>query len=190
VSQAYKAFYRVWWLSVPPTIAGIILLLLLHVRWVLDGGLRHWSANAFLPWLALGIGLTLWLLVPAVLYMATANPDDSRAQRLAAAWQRFTEELSDWIALPLAVLNGVARWGALAAMAALAVWFFVVGDDSRLDFGWVIPVGIRFGFFLLLYLNIMIIASVVAGLWTLLRREEASSSVLVSTSQHFPGNKA
>lgn len=191
MERSSKTFYDIWWLTLPFAIGGIVALLLLNVRWVLDGGLRNWDGAAYLPFLAFGVGLALWALVPAALYLAAASAEDGRALRLIAAWQRSIEEMRDWLSLPVEVLLIGVRWGILIAAAAFGAWFLIAGDDTSFgDPDWLVPAAIRFALFLLLYLNFVILAGVVAGLWTLLRRESGNNERLDRAQQHSRGNEA
>jgi hypothetical protein len=133
----------------------------------------------------------MWALVPAAMYLAAAPADDRRAQRLALAWQRSLEEWREWLSLPVDVFRLIVRWGILVAAAAFGAWFLIAGDESNLgDPDWTVPTAVRFTLFLLLYLNFVALAGVVAGLWTLLRRETRESERLDRTGARSHSNEA
>jgi hypothetical protein len=191
LERSGKAFFDIWWLTLPFAVGIIIALLILNVRWVLDGGPWDWDAAAYLPFLMLGGGFALWALLPAALYLAGAPDGDERSQKLVVAWQRGVEELGEWISLPVDMLRLIARWGILAAIAAFGAWFLIAGDESDFgDTGWIVPAAVRFTLFVLLYLNFVLLAGIIAGLWALLRHETGERERFGRAREHSPGNEA
>lgn len=174
---ASRALYNLWWASLPAAVAGIVALLVATLRWVLAGGIRRFEADAFLPWLAVGLALALWLLLPTSYYLAGAPADDERWGRLRGAWRRAAQEFSEWLALPLELAYLAARWGVLLALAAIGAWLLLaggdVGDEAQRRAA---TIAIRFALFLLLYLILTAVAALLAGLWAFLSHKGAADA--------------
>lgn len=170
-TASQRAFYRLWWLSLPLAGGGVLFLLFMSLRWVLDRGLLHLPGSLSPPWLALAAGLAVWLLLPASYYLTTAPADDERGRRLTGATRQTVQEFADWLALPLALAFAVARWGGLLALAGLTTWLLLAADDPGLEtFRQAASIFIQLGVLILLYLIMASAAAVISGLWALLNR--------------------
>ncbi|MFQ5879549.1 MAG: hypothetical protein ACE5IZ_05200 [Dehalococcoidia bacterium] len=189
-----RALYSLWWVSIPLAGGAIVALLIITLRWVLTGGIRNFQVGAFLPWLAAGVGLALWLVVPAAHHLATAPADDERGRRLTSAWQQVVQEFVEWLALPLELAYAVARWGGLLILAGFSAWLLLAGSDPGPDaLSRLAPVAIRFALFLLLYLIVTTAAAVLVGLWTLLSNRgtpPAPAEDTVAVGQDAAGEEA